>query len=135
MRLTWKDAAATIGTAAAATVYLLFLSGTDWPIIDSVRGATTTILVLGMVTGCAMARADMFNGAWTPVKRVFAVVSITLGVVAVLAAAMALIVDAELWLTIFTIATVALWATATARHLFTDAEEPVRERDLHEVIR
>ncbi|GAA4039002.1 hypothetical protein [Nonomuraea soli] len=112
MRLTWKDAVATISAAAVVAVYVMFLTGADVPIVDSVRGATGTILFLGMVGGCAMSRADVPKGAYT-------VLTGMLGTVALLAAAVALIADAEIALLVFVVATLALWAVATVRHAAT----------------
>lgn len=112
MRLTWKDAVATISTGLIIVVYVAYLAGADAPIIDSVRGATGTILLLGMAGGCAMSRGDLPKGAYT-------VLLSTLGTVAVLAAAFALIADAEIALLVFFVATLALWLVATVRHATT----------------
>ena len=53
MRLTWKDATATLLIGAIVAVYLAFLSGTSLWLISSARGATAAVLVLG-IAGCAM---------------------------------------------------------------------------------
>ncbi|MEV6156603.1 hypothetical protein AB0L53_40285 [Nonomuraea sp. NPDC052129] len=51
MRLTWKDALATVVAAANVAIYVAFTQGADVPVIDGVRGAAGAILLLGMVGG------------------------------------------------------------------------------------
>ncbi|MFI6317630.1 hypothetical protein ACIBG8_08925 [Nonomuraea sp. NPDC050556] len=133
MRLTWKDGVATAFMAAMTAVYVMFLQGTDWPIIDSVRGAAGTILVLGMVGGCAMSRGDLYEKPMTTVKRFFVAIATVLGVTALAGAVIALITASEVALGVFFFATAALWLVATLRHAFITTD--TLTRDTHEVIR
>ncbi len=119
MRLTWKDGVATTFAAATVGVYAAFLHGTDWPIINGVRGVTATILVFGAVGGCSMSRADLYSAPRTTAKRVFAWIAGTAGVVALVAAVSALISADQRALAVFFSATLALWVIATVRHAFT----------------
>ena len=64
MGLTWKDAVATLFMAAVVAVYVAFLSGTSAWLISTARGATTAVLVLGFVGGCALGGlAEAYTGA------------------------------------------------------------------------
>lgn len=135
MRLTWKDGVATVFMAAVVAVYVAFLQGADVVMIDSVRGTTSAILVLGMVGGCAMSRGDLYVGPKTTLKGFFIAVASVLGVTALAAAAIALIADSAVALATFFAATVALWLVATVRHAFTTVDEPARPRATREVIK
>jgi hypothetical protein len=53
MRLTWKDAIATVLTAAIATTYAAFLGGTTLPLVSSPRALAAVFLVVGL-TACAI---------------------------------------------------------------------------------
>ncbi|SEH03999.1 hypothetical protein SAMN05444920_1522 [Nonomuraea solani] len=43
MRLTWKDALATVAAGANVAIYVAFTQGADVPIIDSDRGPSTPV--------------------------------------------------------------------------------------------
>ncbi|MEV0831075.1 hypothetical protein [Nonomuraea rubra] len=57
MRLTWKDTLATVAAGVNVAVYVAFTQGADLPIVGDVRGATGTILLLGLVGGCMLSAA------------------------------------------------------------------------------
>lgn len=65
MRLTWKEALATVVAGANVAIYVAFIQGADVPVINSVRGAAGATLVLGLVGGCALGSAgeDMGSGS------------------------------------------------------------------------
>jgi hypothetical protein len=116
MRLTWKDSVTTVTMAVITAGYLAFLFGADLPIVNTVRGTTTMVLVLGIVGGCAF-------GTMTPEKRTrmdrfLTVVAGLFGVVAVTAAIIGLITAGTAALAVLFGATAAMWLTATARHAF-----------------
>ncbi|MFC5821739.1 hypothetical protein [Nonomuraea harbinensis] len=135
MRLTWKDAVATVAMGVITAVYVVFLQQADVFVLSSVRGATIVILLVGGAGGCAMSRGDLYEGPRTTAKQIFALVATALGVTALAAAAIALIGDSATALGAFFFATAALWLVATLRHAFMPAPQPVRDRDTHEVIR
>lgn len=135
MRLTWKDAVSTLFMAAIVAGYLAFLHGTSLWLISSARGTTTAVLVLGIVGGCALSAAgDLYLGTLARPARLLRALATSLGVVALAAGVAGLITGSTVALAILFGATIALWLTATIRHAFTVPAEPVRERDVHEVI-
>jgi hypothetical protein len=136
MRLTWKDAVATVFTAGIVAIYIAFLLDLGWPLIASVRGTTAALLVLGAVGGCALGTVGAQYGKnLQPVARTLVVIATVLGVVALGAGIYALITASEVALAVLFGAIVALWLTATVRHAFTKPATPMESgRDVHEVI-
>lgn len=117
MRITLRDSMATVVMALIVLVYVLYLNGTDFLLVSTVRAATMSILVLGVI-GCALGAADeLYTGTRTAVTRAYAIVASVLGGTALVTAAFALIGGGETMFTIFFVATVALWLVATTRHL------------------
>ncbi|MEU7864011.1 hypothetical protein [Nonomuraea sp. NPDC049141] len=114
MRLTWKDALATVVAAANVAIYVAFTQGADVPVIDGVRGAAGAILLLGMVGGCGLSAADVYEH-----KGPYMGVASTLGGIALLAGVIALITAAKPALAVLFYATIALWFIATVRHALT----------------
>ncbi|MEV0354304.1 hypothetical protein AB0H88_51920 [Nonomuraea sp. NPDC050680] len=92
-------------------IYVAFLQGADLPIVGSVRGATGAILLLGMVGGCALS-------APSQTRRLYMGIASTLGIIALAAGVVGLIMGSELLLAMLFSATVALWLIATVRHAF-----------------
>ncbi|GII06012.1 hypothetical protein [Planobispora takensis] len=135
MRLTWKDAVATAVAGVNVAVYAAFLQGADLPVISGVRGATATILVLGLVGGCALSAADeLYGGERTPATRLFTVVASLLGVTALVAGIIGLVAASEVALAVLFYATIALWLISTLRHALGIPGAPPSGRDVHEVI-
>jgi hypothetical protein len=135
MRLTWKDAVATICMAATVAVYVALLQGAGWPLVASVRGTTAAILIIGAVGGCAMGAADeLYGKVRTPSLRMFVVIASILGVGALVAGVIALVTATELALAVLFAATAALWLMATLRHVFTPRTPPVSGLGVHEAI-
>ncbi|GAA3561081.1 hypothetical protein GCM10022419_047150 [Nonomuraea rosea] len=118
MRLTWKDALATVAAGANVAIYVAFTQGADVPIIDSVRGATGAILLVGIVGGCMLSAAPEEYERKGP----YMAVASTLGGIALLAGVLGLITAGELALAVLFYATVALWFIATVRHAFAPAK-------------
>ncbi|MGW3353012.1 hypothetical protein ACWDA3_57810 [Nonomuraea rubra] len=118
MRLTWKDALATVAAGVNVAVYVAFTQGADTPIIGDVRGATGTILLLGLVGGCMLSAAPETYERKGP----YMVVASTLGGIALLAGVTGLITAAELALAVLFYATMALWLMATVRHALAPAK-------------
>ncbi|HEX9335054.1 MAG TPA: hypothetical protein VF892_04180 [Pseudonocardiaceae bacterium] len=135
MRLTWKDAVATMCMAAIVAVYVALLQGAGWPLVASVRGTTAAILIIGAVGGCAMgAASELYGKIQTPALRMFVVIASILGVGALVSGVIALVTASELALAVVFAATAALWLMATLRHVFTPRTPPIGGRDVHEVI-
>lgn len=132
MRLTWKDAVATVLTGLVVAAYVAFLAGTDLPLISGVRGLAATVLVAGLV-GCALGGAgesDAASGRWS---RALTAAASFLGVVALFAAIVTLVVASKLALAVLVATVVALWLAATVRHGFA-GNRRIDDRDLHALI-
>jgi len=133
MRLTWRDALATLFVAAAAALYALWQTGT------AVAGMSTRVLgavVFGLGwAGCMSDQGEMASvygaGGRRRAPMVYVVVASLLGAVALAAGIMTLISASETMLAILVAATVALWVLATVRHVVTGqgrpSEQPVRD--------
>ncbi|GAA2216197.1 hypothetical protein GCM10009850_116660 [Nonomuraea monospora] len=121
MRLTWKDALATVAAGVNVAVYVAFTQGADVPIVDSVRGATGTILLLGLVGGCMLSAAPEEYER----KGSYMAVASALGGIALLAGVVGLIAASELALAVLFYATIALWLMATVRHALAPAKTEV----------
>jgi hypothetical protein len=135
MRLTWKDAVATVAVGAIVTVYVAFLTGTSAWLISTARGTTTAVLVLGLAGGCALGGlAEAYRGAKTPAALAFTQMATDLGMIALAAAIAGLITGGTAALAVLVAATLALWLTATTRHAVMVPGGPVHGRDEHEVI-
>ncbi len=135
MRLTWKDAVATLVVGGIVAMYVAFLNGTSVWLISSARGTTTAVLVLGFAGGCALGRlAEAYTGAKTRTALAFTQMATDLGMVALAAAIVGLITGGAAALAVLVAATIALWLVATVRHVSTTAPGPAHGRDVHEVI-
>jgi hypothetical protein len=115
MRLTWKDAIATVLTAGIATLYAAFLGGAGLPLVSSPRALAAVTLVVGL-TACGIGGTALTTDTKA---RWAAYVGGTLGGIAFLAALATMITGSELMLAVLVGTTVALWLMATARHTFT----------------
>lgn len=111
MRLTWKDAIATVVAAVNVAIYVAFLQGADAPVVGTVRGAIGAILLLGIVGGCALSAAAEVRGLYMALAS-------TLGVIALATGVVGLIMGSEFALAVLFYATIALWLMSTVRHAF-----------------
>ncbi|MEV4808103.1 hypothetical protein AB0K18_49660 [Nonomuraea sp. NPDC049421] len=117
MRLTWKDALATVVAGVNVTIYVAFTQGADLPVIGDVRGAAGAILLLGLVGGCALgAVPGEYKGLYVGVMS-------TAGGVALLAGLFALVLASEVALAVLFFCTIALWLVATLRHAFVSGDK------------
>jgi hypothetical protein len=132
MRLTWKDAVATVFMAAIVIIYVAFLNSTTAWLISSARGTAAAVLILGIVGGCGMsAAAEQYQGERA---RAYTSFASALGATALVAGVLALITASTVALAILVAATLALWLVATVRHALTRPGVPGGSRDTHEVI-
>lgn len=135
MRLTWKDAVATLAVGGIVAVYVAFLTGTGGWLISSARGTIAAVLVLGLAGGCALGGlAEAYTGAKSGTALAFTQMAADLGMVALAAALAGLITGGAAALAVLVAATIALWLVATVRHMFTTPPGPAHGRDVHEVI-
>lgn len=135
MKLTWRDAIATLAAGAIVTIYVAFLNGTSAWLISTARGTTTAVLVLGVAGGCALSRlAEAYAGAQSRTALGFTKMATDLGMIALAAAIAGLITGGTLALAILVAAAIALWLVATVRHAFITPPRQVHWRDVHEVI-
>ena len=136
MRLTWKDAVATLFTALIVACYFAYALHAGWPLLGSVRGTAGVLMVFGVFGGCALGTAgERYDKTLRPAARMLVAIATGLGVIALGAGIYALVTASEIALAILFAASVALWLTATVRHAFTAPAPPAPSgRDVHEVI-
>ena len=120
MRLTWRDAAATVLVVAAAALTLSVVGGWDWPLVSDARSGAVGVLVLGFaasVTGggpqwfvAALRREVSTEGMWLSIfASGMGLLTFALLVVDFFVNSVGLLV----WTTL---ALVALWVVATIHH-------------------
>lgn len=133
MKLTWKDGVTTVTMGLVTAAYLAFLLGADLPIVDTVRGTTAAVLILGMAGGCAFSGLD--NTGKTGLSRYLVGLASVFGVTALAAGIVGLVTANSVALAVLFGATAALWLTATARHAFAANDDTARPGPrTHEVI-
>jgi len=127
MRIIWRDVVATMFVGAAVALYGAHVAGAHLPGLGAVRPIAAVVVGLGLAACIVAARpldsASSGYGQWVG----------TLATGVFLAAAIAVIGGFELALTALIGVTVALWLTATVRHLFTPKPR-ITDRDLHGLI-
>lgn len=115
-RLTRKDLYATVALAAVVAGYAVHLAGTGTWLLDSVRGTTGLVLVLGAL-GCGFgSAADVYLADRTPAVQAYSLLTGALGMVALGAAGYGLVTASTAALTVLVGAIAALWLVSTARH-------------------
>jgi hypothetical protein len=126
MRLTWRDALATLFVAAAAALYALWQTGTAAAGM-STRVLGTVAFALGWA-GCVSDQREMASvygaGGRRRAPMAYVVVASLLGAVALVAGIITLVSASEPMLAVLLAATVALWVLATVRHAMTGEERP-----------
>ena len=120
MRLTWRDGLATVFVGGAAALYGFWMTDSEVIGLTTTRAVAAVVLVLGMA-GCFAARSffeAMYStrGETSPPMAYVVLVS-SVGLVALVAALVALIGSSTAALTTLVVAMVVLWALATVRHL------------------
>jgi len=119
MRLNVKDFYATALVAAILAIYIAYLQDSSGWIVSSTRGTTAVVAVLGM-GACSAGRAE---GLYVPGRSlgtaVYATWGSMLGTLALIAAFVGLVSGDPAALATLVVVTVALWVTATVRHLLT----------------
>ena len=114
--LGWKDLWATTAIAAIVAAYAVHLAGTSTWLLDSVRGTTGLVLVIGAL-GCGFGNAaELYLADRTPAVQAYTLLTGALGLVALGAAAYGLVTASTFGLTVLVAATATLWLLATVRH-------------------
>ena len=123
MRLTWKDGLATVFVGSAVAVYGIWMAGTEVLGLTTTRAVSVAVLILG-IAGCYAARSyfGAIYGAdgGTRTSVPYLVLVSAFGIVALVAAVIALIGGSTAALTTLIVAMVILWAMATVHHLTMD---------------
>jgi hypothetical protein len=132
MRLTWKDALATVFVGAAAVLYVLWAGGATVAEPWAPRALGVAILGLG-VGACYTAKSHMetvygVNGGPRPPLFYVVLVSV-LGGVTLVAGIVAIATGGAAALATLTGAMVALWALATIRHMRSRTTPEVHPHD------
>jgi hypothetical protein len=113
MRLTWKDAVATVIVAGAVALYLAHLDGADLAFLSGVRVLAPVILVLGFAAFVAAAQVpeqtSRANNRWL---NLFGI----LGLVSAIAAVGAMISAGAAFLAVLVGCIALMWILATTRH-------------------
>jgi len=114
MRLSWRDALATLLVAVALAVYAAWALGVRLPGFMTGGAVAATVLALGIMASASAVVpgfAELLHGS-----RLYLVMTSGLGLIALVAGMLALIAGEGAALTALVLATVAMWAMATARH-------------------
>lgn len=114
MRLPWRDALATLLVAIALAVYAAWALGAHLPEFMTVAAVAAIVLALGIVASASAVVPgfeQLLHGS-----RLYLATTSALGLIAVVAGLFAVFAGEESALTVLALATVAMWAMATARH-------------------
>jgi hypothetical protein len=134
MRLTWKDAVATVLTGGIVTLYAAFLEHAGLPLVSGPRVLAAVAFGAGLAA-CAVGGSGLGTGvpgrgaAW-PLRLANA-----LSALAFAAALVAMITGNHAVLAVLVWTIVALWLLATARHALTRTPASrVEDGDLHRMV-
>jgi len=111
MRLTWRDFVTTLLMAGVVLVYAANAAGWAWPFVDTTRGATLVVGVIGLGS-CIIGGSGI---AMVAKSRYVALMS-TLGGLAALLLVVGLISAWPIAFNLLVLDTVLLYAIATVRH-------------------
>jgi hypothetical protein len=115
MRLTYKDAIATLLAAAVAAVTLAVVQGRGWPALGSPRAGMVALGILGMAMCTAGARTDEMADK-ARMRGPGLITGSTRGGTAGIVLIVALVVGTEGWLIALAANLLVLWVFTTARH-------------------
>ena len=112
MRLTMRDAIATVLVAAVAVPYVGYLVDGEMPFVQDARGMSAVGLVLGVVAFFVMRGGNVKDRVGVT-ENVLASLALVLGL---LALALAETAAAEVLLAAFMVSILVVWATEVADH-------------------
>ena len=126
MRLTWRDAMATLFVGAAVVVFGLWRSDTAMTEM-STRAMAVVVFALGWL-GCT-SDAKRMSGVYAPggddrMPTAYTVLMSLLGVAALVAGVWAIVAASETMLAILTGTMVVMWLGTTVRHAVTEMPRP-----------
>jgi hypothetical protein len=113
MSLTWKDAAGTVLTAAAALVTFALLKGFDWPLLTSWRMGVLALFVIGIAACVTISMGEV------PEKDGWNITASVIGGVAACLILLGLIFNSKAIFLLLAGDIIVLWILTTAHHLLT----------------
>jgi hypothetical protein len=129
MRLTWRDGASTLLTAAVVGLYWAYLADANLPLVAGPRALAGTVMVIGLAA-CAIGGGDLTaateRSRYGRVMGAFAAVPGVAGLVTI-------ITGDTVALAIMVGSVVVMWLIATIRHAVT-APAQISDKDLHRMI-
>jgi hypothetical protein len=126
MRLTYRDAIATVLAMAVVAIMLAVTRGWDWPLLGSVKAGIVALGVVG-IAGCTTATRTQDMATGQELKRhPGMILGSILGGAALVMFIGGLIAGTEAWLVALAMTLIALWFVATVRHAL--AHEPAPGR-------
>jgi hypothetical protein len=130
MRLSWRDALATVFVGIGAGLYILWLAGIE---VAGPRVLAGVILGLGLAASVTAVVYGVGAGLLHASKVYLGAASV-LGLIALIAGLMAVVAVDEPMLAVLVIATVALWLMSTVRHGMSAARPVADVRMLHHPV-
>jgi hypothetical protein len=121
MRLTGKDAVATMLAGLAVLVVLAVTEGWGWPLLGSPRAG---VLALGVI-GVGMCASGSRVGEQTSMRDPFIAVAMVLGIGSLVLIVLGLIVGSEALLVTLGATILALWLVTTLRHAIESPRRPI----------
>lgn len=122
MGLTWRDAVSSLALILVILAYAAYLQGAHVLLLSSAWATTAVILLLGM--GCAVsATSDLFTRPQPRPGQIFRWVATVMGMIALIAGGIGLLIASAYALKILVMATIVVWGTATIWHAFTIGAE------------
>ncbi len=115
MSIPWRDVVATILVAIGLFVYGAWAIGAALPAFGDVGAVALAVLVLGIAASASAVVpgfAELLRGS-----RAYLVVASGLGVVALVGGLWAVLEGESAGLVVLVLATIAMWAMSTARHV------------------
>jgi hypothetical protein len=129
-----KDLYATVLVAAIIAIYVVYLQDSGAWIVSSTRATAVVVTVLG-ITACNLGRVEgLYARDRSLPTAVFATWAAMLGSLAVVAIGVVLVTGDPAALRTLVVLAVALWVTATVRHLVTVAGAPKTVRHRHDAL-
>jgi len=115
MRLTWRDAVATVCVAAAGLLYALWLSDTEVAGMSGARAGGVAVLLLGLMASVVAVVFGVGEGLLRA-NKLYLLVTSLIGLAALVAGVIVLVNESEPMLGALVGTTVALWLISTIRH-------------------
>jgi hypothetical protein len=116
MRLTWRDALATMFVLAGSVLYLVWLANGDVLWMSSVRSVGIAVLLLGLAASVTAVVYGVGAGL-LHASKVYLVVTSAIGLSALVAGIWVLTAENETMLGALVVATAILWLASTVRHV------------------